>query len=66
MEKSYNWEKALSRPATGTFIKPHPGSIIIQEKTTLQKDKTLFHPASKQSLLSLPESILFIEDYARI
>jgi hypothetical protein len=38
----------LSRPATGIFIKPHPGSISIWEKTIPQKDKAVVRPESKK------------------
>jgi len=39
---------ALFRPATGIFIKPHPGSISIWGKTIPQKDKAVVRPESKK------------------
>jgi hypothetical protein len=38
----------LSSLATGTFIKPHPGSISIWGKTIPQKDKAVVRPESKK------------------
>jgi hypothetical protein len=40
---------ALFRPATGIFIKPHPGSISIWGKTIPQKSKVVVRQENKKS-----------------
>jgi hypothetical protein len=40
----------LFRPATGIFIKPHPGSISIWGKTIPQKDKAVVRPESNSDM----------------